>query len=235
MKLFKLNTVVISALALLGVEALGVEAAQAKSKPAADTTMLGVPAVAYSASAPSLVKRGVLLSVGNVNLSTGDVRSNLASAGYANAVVKDTSDNLTFAIGYRQPIGRYWSVDATYIDQGDVSAKVTADPSGANPAKDVNLALPIYGRGLSYAGLRHFPVINGVTAHVGAGAFIYTSERKSTVAGITHTKEHSGVSAMAQLGLSFSVTPRVTVEVTGQRFFNNENVDRLSVGISVGF
>jgi len=242
MKFLTLNTLVICSVALLGMEAAQAKS-MAKTVSGAVASSAAVPKKVASIAqrrariiSPSLVKRGVLLSIGKVDPSIGDISSNLAAGGYANPEVTDTSDARTFAVGYRQPLLRHWSVDVTYIDQGEISTNVTAGPSGTNPAKDVALSLPIYGRGLNYAGLRHFPVMRGVTAHVGAGAFIYTSEREATIDGNKHTEKDSGVKAMTQLGLSFVITPRVNVELTGQRFFmSGDDVDRLSVGVSVSF
>lgn len=216
MNLLKLNTVVISTLALI---AAGI-----------------TPVLAASPVAAPLVKRGVLISVGNLDLSSGDVSSSLESNGYTGAELSGNSDAKSVAVGYRHPLGR-WSADVSYIGQGQVSANVAAAPSAStDPAKDVALSLPIYGSGLNYAGLRHFPVSRGVSAHVGAGAFIYTSEREATIDGDRHVEKDGGVRPMAQLGLSFAITRGVSVELTGQRFFMpGEDVDRLSVGVSVGF
>jgi hypothetical protein len=252
MNLLKLNTIAISTVALMGVEAALATPPKpiARPKPVADALVPNTSAMAKMAQAAPkvqattrtyraapLVKRGILLSVGQANPSTGDITSNLESDGYTKTQVAGTSDAKTFAIGYRQPLGRHWSVDVTYIDQGEISATVEAAPSGSiNPAKDVALALPIYGSGLNYAGLRHFPLGRGINAHAGAGIFIYDNERKATIDGDTHIEKDKGVKPMAQLGISYAATPRVSVELTAQRFFMpGDDVDRLSLGVSVGF
>lgn len=225
MNLLKLNTLVISTVVFVGTAGV----AQANSHSADN-------AVSAKPMAP-LVKRSILLSVGSVNTSSSDISDNLVGNGYSNVQVTDVDDATTFAIGYRHPLGKHWSLDVTYIDQDDVTANVEAAPSGSEtPSVDVAKSLPIYGSGLNYAGLRHFRVSSAVTAHAGAGAFIYTNDREATVDGVKSVEKDSGVSAMAQLGLSFAVTPRVSVELTGQRFFMpGEDVDRISLGLSVGF
>ena len=245
MNLLKLNTIVISTVALIGVEA-----ALAAPKATADSTVQNTSATAHKAQvapevqarskayrAAPLVKRGILLSVGQANPSTGDITSNLERDGYTKTQIAGTSEAKTFAIGYRHPLGRHWSVDMTYIDQGEISASVEAAPSGSlDPAKDVALSLPIYGSGLNYVGLRHFPLGRGINANAGAGIFIYDNERKATIDGDTHIEKDKGVKPMAQLGLSYAATPRVSVELTAQRFFMpGDDVDRLSIGVSVGF
>ena len=225
---------------------MGLEVAQAAAKKTAPEAMVpntstmlkkaiqAAPKIRHR-SAP-IVKRSVLLSLGKANPSISEISNNLQASGYANPEVEDTSDATSFAIGFRQPIGRYWSVDATYIDQGEAAATVKAVPSGSNPAADVAKSLPIYASGLNYVGLRHFPVGHGMNAHAGAGIFIYSGERKATIDGVNYVDKDKGVKPMAQLGLSYAATPRVNLELTAQRFFmDGEDVDRLSIGVAVGF
>ena len=237
MNLLKLNTLAITAVALMGVEVV------AAPKPVVPSTSTMAKAATKAQAMPSayssipLVKRAILLSVGKANPSAGDITGNLESDGYTKTQVTGISDANTFAIGYRHPVGKHWSVDMTYIDQGEVSANVEAAPSGSqDPARDVALSLPIYGSGLNYVGLRHFPLGRGINANAGAGIFIYDNERKATIDGDTHIEKDKGVKPMAQLGLSYAATPRINVELTAQRFFMpGDDVDRLSLGVSVGF
>lgn len=245
MNLFKLNTLAITTVALMVVEPVLAASKSTADALVPDTSSMMVKAQdapkAQAAtrahrSAP-LVKRGILLSVGKANPSAGDITGNLESDGYTKTQVTGMSDANTFAIGYRHPVGKHWSVDMTYIDQGEVSANVEAAPSGSqDPARDVALSLPVYGSGLNYVGLRHFPLGRGINAHAGAGIFIYDNERKATIDGDTHIEKDKGVKPMAQLGLSYAATPRINVELTAQRFFMpGDDVDRLSLGVSVGF
>lgn len=246
MNILKLNTIAISAVVTL----FSFEVAQAANyAPVAGAAPVinvvpvtrGVPAVALRAVARApMAKRSILLSAGKAKSLMGDISNNLSGIGYGSASVNDTGESNTFAIGYRQPIRQHWSVDVSYIDQGNVSASIKATPvggnTGAQTAKDVALSLPIYGSGLNYVALRHIQVSRGVTAQVGVGAFIWSNEREATIDSVKHVEKDRGVNAVAQLGLSFAITRKVSVELSGQRFFmSDDDVDRLSIGISVGF
>jgi peptidoglycan hydrolase-like protein with peptidoglycan-binding domain len=248
MDFLKLNTVVISAATLLGigvVQAGNLVPDTSNFVPSIASVMpskaaSGNSQPVMSVARTAIVKRGVLLSVGQAAPSVGDIASNLQRNGFGNATAKDTGDSTTYAIGYRHPIRNRWSVDTTYIDQGEISASVEAAPAGgktaAQTAKDVALSLPIYGSGINVVGLRHFPVGQRFSAQAGAGAFIWGNEREATVDSVRHVEKENGINAMVQLGFSYKINQRVSVELAGQRFFmSGDDVDRLSLGVSIGF
>ena len=226
MNLLKLNTILVSAVALLGSQVALADSHAAAPKVA--------PVKAVMAAS---LKRSVLLSGGQAEPSLSDVEGNLESSGYSNASATETDSANTFGIGYRQPLNARWSIDASYIDTGGVTASVEAAPSGSsNTAEDVAKSLPIYGSGLNYVALRHMPISRQISAMAGGGLFLWTNEREATIDGVKHVEKDNGLNAMAQLGLSFVVTPRVSFEINAQHFLMpGDDVQRVSLGVAVGF
>lgn len=239
MNILKLNAIAISTFAAL----FSFEVAQAANAVPVinevSTAKVAPVARRVTAQAPS-VKRSILFSVGKAKPSVSDVSNTLAGIGYDNTSVDDAGNSNTYAIGFRQPIGRHWTIDATYVDQGDVSASIEATPvsgnTSAQTAEDAALSMPIYGSGISYIALRHIPVLKGITAQAGVGAFLWTNERDATIDSVKHVEKDRGINLVAQLGLSFAIARKLSVEVSGQRFFmSGDDVDRLSVGVAVSF
>lgn len=240
----KLKIVVVSTVALL---VFGSAQAKTPAKPVAGSFVPNTSGLATATNriapsakiaVPSSLKRSVFISLGKVEPAVDNISGNLASAGYGGASASKTDSSQSFSIGYRQPINSLWSVDASYINTGEVSASVeTAPVAGKTPAetaKDVAKSLPIYGGGLNYVALRHIPVTNKVSFLAGAGGFIWFNEREATVNSVKHVEKDSGINLTAQLGLSVAITPRVSVEANVQRFFMpRDDVDRLSLGVVV--
>lgn len=186
-------------------------------------------------------QRALLLSVGQSNQSTdAPLSQSLQGLGYTDVIISDDSSVSDWALGYRQPLGNRFSIDIQYQHQGsttpDVQATPTLGTTNAQAAEDTAKAMPKRGKGVSAIALYHYPVGSKLSLQAGLGAYAWKSKRTATVGSNTFISKSDGVSAVAQLGVSYPITNRVRLEGHWQYFdMPDEPVDRLGIGISIGF
>ena len=182
----------------------------------------------------------VLLSVGTAQQSASKVTDTLQAQGYSNVQLQDDKRATSWSLGYRQAITDRWSVEAQYLDQGksksNLATTLPAGKTDVQAAQDIAKAQPTRGQGLSVTALYQQPLSQRWTMQAGAGAFAWHSKNEATVGTARYTAKDTGISPLLQVGLSYKVTPKVTLETTAQHFFMpHEDVDRVAVGVSLGF
>ena len=207
---------------------------------ALDLTDSSDSTVKANAAIKSQPQRSVLLSVGQASQSTGEIRKTLASLGYTGISVSDDEEASGWSLGYRHPVGRRFSADIQYLQQGKTNPVVQATlPLGTTndqAAKETAESMPKRGEGLSVLAVYHHPLTKKFTLQVGLGAFAWESKRTASVGNSTYTSESDGVNAILQLGVSYPVTARTRLEAQWQHTdMPDEAVDRLSLGIAVNF
>lgn len=209
--------------------------------------VLAVPAQASDlasglTSAPKAAspQRALLLSVGQANQSTEPLGQSLKGLGYTEVSVSGDEQVDSWSLGYRQPLSRRFSVDLQYLQQGDAKSSVKATlPSlktNAQAAKDTAKAMPKRGEGVSVLALYHHPVGRKLTLQAGLGALAWKSKRTATVGTDTFISKSDGISATVKLGVSYPITRNTRLEGHWQHIdMPDEAVDRIGVGIAVGF
>ncbi len=186
------------------------------------------------------VPRGILLSVGQASQSAGDLGQKLQTLGYGDLSVSSDKKAVAWSLGYRHPISDRFSADIQYLQQGKTEPKVEASlPSGktsAEASKDTAEAMPKRGQGISAIAQYHHPVGKKLKFQGGLGAVVWQSKRTATIGTSTYTSKSNGVSAIAQLGISYPITRNTRLEAHWQHtFMPDEAVDRVGLGIAVGF
>lgn len=115
----------------------------------------------------------------------------------------------------------------------DEPFKVTLNPGDAERAvQAISKVLPRLTNGFN-VGLQHHVAIGPRTStHIAGGAFIRRGEQVPGTNSVVD-KEKKGVDPMLQLGLTYKLTPRVSVTGEVQRFFKSEDEDlqRYAVGL----
>lgn len=182
----------------------------------------------------------VLLSVGTAQQSASNLKDDLQAQGYSNVQLQDDKRATSWALGYRQPMNERWSVEAQYLDQGkakpDLTATLPAGKTDAQAAQDIAKARSERGQGLSVTALYQQPLSQRWNIQAGAGAFAWRSKNDATVGTAHYTAKDTGISPLVQVGLGYKVTSKVTLETSVQHFFMpHEDVDRVAVGVAVGF
>jgi hypothetical protein len=182
----------------------------------------------------------VLLSVGTAQQSASHLKDDLQTQGYSSVQLQDDKRATSWALGYRQPLNERWCVEAQYLDQGkskpSLAATFPAGKTDAQAAQDIAQARPERGQGLTVAGVYQQPLGKRWLAQVGGGAFAWRSKNEATVGNVRYTAKDTGISPLVQVGLGYKVTPKVTLETTAQHFFMpHEDVDRVAVGVAMGF
>lgn len=204
------------------------------------TGLLIVLTMSAHAGVSSEPSRSLLLSVGQASQSAGAISQTLQGLGYTGISVSDDKKATGWSIGYRHPISHRFSADIQYLQQGKTNPSVQATlPLGKTndqAAKETAESMPKRGQGLSVLGVYHQPLGNKLTLQAGLGAFAWESRRTASVGTSTHISKSDGVSAILQLGASYPVTSRASLEAQWQHtLMPDESVDRFSVGIAVNF
>lgn len=189
---------------------------------------------------PLTAQRGVLVSVGQAHLSNSQLSEFLENLGYSDLSIEGGKNASAWSVGYRHPVSNHWSADIQYSQQGKTIPTVQATlPSGKTTyqaAKDVVNGMPRRGQGVSALALYHHPLNSKVNLQFGLGAVIWQSQRSATVEGSTYTSKSEGISGMIQLGVSYPITRKIRLETHWQHtFMPREAVDRLGLGVAVGF
>ena len=186
-------------------------------------------------------QRSVLISGGQASQSSGDLQSQLQGMGYTNVTVTYDKKANAWSLGFRHPINTHWSTDIQYLQQGKATPQLQATlPLGktqAQAAQDAAEAMPKRGQGISAVALYHYPLnTRKLTLQAGLGAFLWRSERTATVGTTSHTSKSDGISPIVQLGMNYPLTNKVQLEAHWQHtFMPDEDVDRLGIGLAVGF
>lgn len=207
---------------------------------ASDSTS-GSNATVSDAKVSKQPQRALLLSVGQSSQSTNaPLSQSLQGLGYTDLSISGDSSVSDWALGYRQPIGNRFSIDIQYQNQGsttpDVQATPTLGTTNAQAAEDTAKAMPKRGKGVSAIALYHHPVGGKLTLQAGVGAYAWKSKRTATVGTNTFISKSDGVSAAAQLGMSYPITRNIRLEGHWQYIdMPDEPVDRVGVGIAIGF
>lgn len=188
-----------------------------------------------------IVERGILSGIAKTyqKAETSSVVS-LTNLGYTSVSMDNDDQTVSGSIGYRHSLTKHWSLDLNYLDYGKIRPQVKATlPIGktnAQAARDIAQSLPVRGRGISAVGLYHHPLGRHWVGQVGAGAFIWRSEREAVVNGTHYVHNGNGVSPVIQLGLIRPLTSRIRLEGQLQYFaMPDEGVKRLGVGLAIGF
>lgn len=201
---------------------------------AVSVSLLSLPAQAEP-------QRSLLISAGQASQASGAMQSQLQGQGYTNVTVTDDKKANAWSLGYRHPVNNRWSADIQYLQQGKATPQLQATlPLGktqAQAAQDVAQAMPKRGQGISAVALYHHPVSTSkLSLQAGLGAFLWRSERTATVGTASHTSKSDGISPVVQLGASYPLNNKVQLDVHWQHtFMPDENVDRLGIGLAVGF
>lgn len=186
------------------------------------------------------VQRAALISVGQASQPIGDLNGKLEALAYTNVSVNDEKKVMAWSLGYRHPLGKNWSADVQYLQQGKTEPTIQANPplgkTDALAAKDAAEALPERGQGLSAIALYHRSITNNLSLQAGLGAVVWKSKRTATVGSSNYTAENDGVSAIVQLGVSYPLTKGAQVEAHWQHtFMPDEAVNRVGLGLAISF
>lgn len=186
------------------------------------------------------VQRSVLFSAAQTHQDAGNPTGRLESLGYTGVTHTEDKRTASGSIGYRHPLSDHWSFDVQYLDQGETnpSLQVTlpAGKTDAQAAQDLAESLSERGQGVSAVGVYHKPLGQKWVGQVGIGAYASRNEREATVNGTKHTTKDSNLSPLVQLGLSYPLTQRTRIEGHWQHFFmSGEDLDRLGLGLAIGF
>ena len=112
--------------------------------------------------------------------------------------------------------------------------QVILNPGEAEKAfQAITRVMPRLTNGFNVGLMHHMAIGQRASTHVAAGAFIRRGEQDST----TLTDEDKGVDPMLQLGMTYKLTPGVSVTGEVQRFFKSDDEDlkRYAVGMVYTF
>lgn len=184
--------------------------------------------------------RSLLISVGQSSQSASEMSQSLKNLNYTSISVNEDKRASSWSLGYRHPLSQRFSADIQYLQQGDAAPGVVATlPVGKTniqAAKDTADAMPKRGQGVSMVGVYHHPLTHNLTLQTGLGVFAWQSKQTATVGSSAYTSKSDGVSAIAQLGLSYPIAPNAQLEAQWQHtFMPDKDVSRLALGVAVKF
>jgi len=187
----------------------------------------------------STVQRSLLLSIGQNEQAITEAISDLSNNGYSNITANDDKYATSWSIGYRQPVNKHWSVDLSYLDQGETNPTLqTTAPAGtsdAQAAQDIAESLPKRGQGVSVTGVYHKTLWAGLTAQAGAGVYLWKSTQEATVNGANHTAKDKGVSPLIQLGMSYALNKKISLDAKWQEtFMPDDDISQITLGVAIG-
>lgn len=187
----------------------------------------------------SSLQRSLLLNVGQNKQAINDAVSSLSDKGYSSITTGNDKYATSWSIGYRQPVTKRWSVDLAYLDQGETNptlqATAPAGTSDAQAAQDIAEALPKRGQGINVTGVYHHTLWAGLTAQAGAGVYLWKSTQEATVNGTSHTTKDKGVSPLVQLGMSYALNKKVSIDAKWQEtFMPDDDISQLMLGVAIG-
>ncbi len=180
----------------------------------------------------------VLLSIGiavsfSVLLSTGVV---IAGGGSSQSLPPNTV--VMIASDGSEPLEFDENGVVTNLDYPNVVSErplnIVLNPGEAEEAiQSVLRVMPRLENGTHVGFLHHIPVNPRLSTHVAAGAFIRRGEQETSLNGIIEPEKKKGVDPMLQLGLTYKLTPGLSVTSEFQRFFisEDEDLERYAIGI----
>jgi hypothetical protein len=152
----------------------------------------------------------------------------------ANTVVMIASDG-------SEPLEFDENGDVTNLDYPNVVSErplnIVLNPGEAEEAlQSVLRVLPRLDNGTHVGFLHHIPVNPRLSTHVAAGAFLRRGAPE-TSASVAADESQKGVDPMLQLGVTYKLTPGLSVTAEFQRFFISEDDDleRYAVGMVYTF
>lgn len=173
---------------------------------------------------------GVGLGWANTDASANEMERRLANRGFSTDVNLDDTSSIGWKLlaGYRG--GEYWGVEASYVDLGDVTTRVTAQANSLGQLTDaVAKVQPFSVSGFSIGPVGYLPLGDQFLLSATAGPFFWWADSKAHLNsnGVSFTRHDSdsGVDWTIGAGAGYSPIPIVTLRL-GWDYYKTSRYDQ---------
>jgi VCBS repeat-containing protein len=150
------------------------------------------------------------LGSADTQISKSDVELAFASLGIDSTVHSVDSERLAWGMGVGYRFSDRWSVEAGYLDLGEVDLEFDAS------AADTNLAQvhPLSAQGATISGSYRMRLSDRVTAHAQLGAYVWMSDYTTRTDGVkVDTDEDSGIDLLWGVGVGYALSSAWSLEL----------------------